>query len=54
MKGKDKPSVKEMEALRTACPSITQLDKKIAREKESKMRNIENIFDKSKARKYTK
>ena len=54
MKGKDKPSVKEMEALRTACPSITQLDNKIAKEKETKIRNIENIFDKSKARKNTK
>ena len=48
MKGKDKPSVKEMEALRTACPSIAQLDKKITREKETKIRNIENIFDKKK------
>lgn len=42
------PTVKEMEALRKACPSITNLDKKIEREKEKKSRNIESIFNKKK------
>ena len=42
------PTVKEMEALRKACPSITNLDKKIDREKEKKSRNIETIFIKKK------
>jgi len=42
------PTVKEMEALRKACPSITDLDKKIDREKEKKSKNIETIFMKKK------
>ena len=42
------PTVKEMEALRQACPSITSLDKKIDREKEKKSKNIESIFSKKK------
>lgn len=45
---RDIPTVKEMEALRQACPSITNLDKKIEREKEKKSRNIESIFNKKK------
>jgi|TARA_R100000388_G_scaffold88141_1_gene68329 hypothetical protein len=42
------PTVKEMETLRKACPSITDLDKKIDREKEKKSKNIESIFIKKK------
>ena len=45
---RDIPTVKEMEALRQACPSITNLDKKIEREKEKKSKNIESIFVKTK------
>ncbi len=45
---RDIPTVKEMEALRKACPSITNLDKKIDREKEKKSKNIETIFIKKK------
>ena len=45
---KEKPTVKELIALREAMPSITQLDKKIAREQEIKTKNIESIFNKKK------
>jgi hypothetical protein len=48
---RDIPTVKEMEALRKACPSITNLDKKIDREKEKKSKNIEAIFNKKKKKK---
>ena len=48
---REKPSVKELEALVKAVPSITQLDKKIKREKEVKSKNIELIFNKSKKKK---
>ena len=48
---REKPSVEELEALVEAVPSITQLDKKIKREKEVKTKNIENIFDKTKNKK---
>ena len=51
---RDMPTVKEMEALRQACPSITHLDAKIEREKEKKSRNIETICDKKKAKKKKK
>jgi hypothetical protein len=44
---KEKPTVKELIALREAVPSITQLDKKIEREREKKTKNIETIFNKS-------
>jgi hypothetical protein len=45
---KEKPTVKELIALREAVPSITQLDNKIAREQEKKTKNIESIFNKKK------
>ena len=45
---KEKPTVKELIALREAMPSITQLDKKIAREQEKKTKNIVSIFNKKK------
>jgi hypothetical protein len=45
---KERPTVKEMMALVAAVPSITQLDKKIEREKEKKSKNIELIFNKKK------
>jgi hypothetical protein len=48
---REKPSVAELEALVKAVPSITQLDKKIKREKEVKSKNIELIFNKSKKKK---
>lgn len=51
---RDMPTVKEMEALRQACPSITHLDAKIEREKEKKSRNIESIFDKKAGKKKKK
>jgi hypothetical protein len=48
---KEKPTVKELEALVAACPSIKpQLAKKIKREKEVKTKNIETIFNKNKKR----
>ena len=45
---KERPTVKEMMALVASVPSITQLDKKIEREKEKKSKNIELIFNKKK------
>ena len=45
---KERPTVKEMMALVAAVPSITQLNKKIEREKEKKSKNIELIFNKKK------
>ena len=48
---REKPSVEELEALVEAVPSITQLDKKIKREKEVKTKNIETIFVKTKNKK---
>jgi len=45
---RDIPTVKEMEALRKACPSITNLYEKIGREKEKKPKNNETIFNKKK------
>ncbi len=48
---RDIPTVKEMETLRKACPSITNLDKKIDREKEKKSKNIEAIFNKKQKKK---
>jgi len=48
------PTVDEMKAFRKACPSVTQLDKKIEREEEKKNTNIESIFIKRKVRKAKK
>ena len=48
---KEKPTVEELVALKTALPSITQLDNKIKRETIKKNTNIELIFNKKKKKK---